>query len=380
MTAKHLLFVNSIEDDYMINLKTIIIISSLMLSSCGEDHNISNKSIVIGPSVDDLIIAPTKNILQFGQGIEKLVYINNEPYLLRTSSFDSLANLININDYTVKDVTLPKSGPMAIRRIQAIEYINDDSIFIFADQRLILMDILGDIKAAVLYYPSNERLSIPEGKRIRVNRNNDFSFYNGCIYVPIVSDDYQLRETEQGSILGKINLESFEVELMDVNYPNLEDDFYGSLHSANYTFVENLLIYNFSFSPNIYTYDLSTNKKETFKVSFYNGIVNEPYVGSPEPQDQMEYATNSIEYRKIYYSKNSDRLIQFCLVPSLDNYGKSRRTAVRVFDKDFKLIAETILPIFYDASGLVIEDKMYVKYLGEEVMENTIHYKELTLN
>jgi hypothetical protein len=311
-----------------------------------------------------------------------------------TNSID----LFSLNDKNhVKNISFKSNGPQGVGNIQGFFYKNKDSIYLFNDTQVVLVDdekqkqSIYDIKGDYdeIWYP----LKISNGGMPYVDSNK--IFFGKTDFEKMTSNRYY-----QADLLMSFDLATKEKMQYDIHFPSTYLDNCWQMNQADFSYTFNnkddYLVFSFTANPNIFVFSYKTNKlKEVINLeySFEPKPINCENVDDPT-RSRVHYMTNPVfkyfvydDYRDVYY-----RFIKKPLSDKDANKIKFDRKKplyksdyiLQVFDQEFQPIAQQELksPNFLVHDFFVAKDGLYISLnnpLKADFDENTLNYAKFNL-
>ena len=256
-------------------------------------------------------------------------------YNYRTHALDIFSDSTLLNK-----IQLEHHGENGILgRPTAIMPITRDSIWIYDQVAFYLIDSQGKL----LY-------KFKEGRSVFLNANYAMQtavmgwYDNDCLLYPVdVNGRYfvEYYSLKQKKIVKEVELDG---AVCNRNGKNS----YGYMTYPNVSFANNKIIYNYPYESNIQTIELSTGEKQEYKAEskFTDNTIN-PYKGSINSVEMLEYAWNNVHFFDVAYIPQVELYVRFILDgidvkkhKDRDSVVDARKLYVSFMDKDFNVVGE----------------------------------------
>ena len=299
------------------------------------------------------------------------VYTQADSTYLYRENF--INNAIDVYNWTSrkknKTIVYEQEGPNAVKRFGggAILPLSKDSIFIGNLQG----NIYYTVNDSVVFYKRPENLDI-------------------VMYLP---SDYTQNNPEfkNRPLLASYNLSNEEIKVLNIEYPEKFKEHCWSEQHMVVPFTKNeknQLIVSFASVPDIYVYDLNTDKvirKESVKSNYIDQV--DPYEECDfnDVERYFTYLKSVGKYQSIEYDKYRDLYYRIINLPQEgDPNGQRNQDIVMPFsimmlDKDFNILTEKKFPARkYDPNDYFITEKgLWISRNNEgapDFNENRIKY------
>jgi Domain of unknown function (DUF4221) len=236
---------------------------------------------------------------------------------------------------------------------------NFDSIFLLHDYRISIIDTSENIKyTKIINSPESEELPDTIYGNFGGNFPLSYSAKTRTLFCMQYSGRSSVRELKfyQLPIEASLSLSDSVFKSIPVNYPKIyTTGFYGEATDAFRLVNGNLHIYSFNADPNVYTYDIVSEKKMVYecKSAFDKNSIKQ--IGEDVKEDmnkKMDHLINSPLYLNMLYDKYRNCYYRFFYKPlpvknedGSYNSFESKELSCVVLDKDFNKIKE------YDIGG-----------------------------
>lgn len=284
-----------------------------------------------------------------------------------------------------KIITYPKEGPVVVSEPHGFYVHNLDSIFIFSQFRLFLMNWEGNIRRYWnINRPELGNLTIQGIDFGKLNFSNTISndiplYYDAwekSLYfglINIVTDKYD-RDFYNHPICGRFDLKDSIFTPLPIYFSKAYQEEVYVLEQPNITFLEDRIIYNFKISSKFYIFDKKTGKTTEYDCpSRFTPNKVAPITAQPgEDRVQAEMANLSAnpEFRAVQYDPFRDCYYRFHYGPYPGNPNEGRRGYLYlcVMDKNFKKVNEIRMNLEHSYQGAVItpEGLMVSRWNKEE--------------
>jgi hypothetical protein len=344
----------------------------ILIFICSCEANSSLQAIVISAEGDgDVILRPDRPLDDGRQLLFKYVSQEGEDYLYRGFPFANKVQKVSLEDGSVVEIPIPKEGPYAIRRLNGIEIGEDGLLYLFGDGDVICVQENGDVVRHSQFLPEEMKEAGLENYYIRVNHEFPVCKWGEKLIVHVEkadSDKQSYPYHYQGFLFAIIDQNDFSVKPIDIAWPT-SSGYFGSLHKIFFSVCGDDLIYGLGYSPDIYTFDLNAEVVQKSKVNDFFEYQNSIYVGSNDPRELVEHLYKSVLYGALTKDQKSDYSYQllFTHPPSSDErFGRGHLLGLRVFDSQFGLVAESVLPKEILLERFIRDDDFYIRSAAAE--------------
>ncbi len=303
------------------------------------------------------------------------------------------ANQLEFIDFDKKrgiyNIPFSEEGPNAIPKVNGFFYHNKDSIFIVSTFSLLLINDKGEIKFSKKINRENSDISCIDFSRQFIDVHRDRPLYfdedENALYFSIRRVDYDqwsFPEHYEGSICAKLSLQTFEVELLPVYYPqDFKETNYGLLNPPNITFLRDKIIYNFKINSKVYVYDKKTSRiKEISPNSKYSNQSASPYFGLTGDQPSLvKHITANPDFGRLIYDEFHNLYYRFLLIPKVDSRGKG--LYLSILNENFEIIKEFKFPAgHFHLGALPTPDGLMSYIYGQKENESRYKFFKLICN
>lgn len=275
---------------------------------------------------------------------------------------------------TLGHLSLFREGPNAIAEVSGIDFINKDSIWISDNEQLKLLDDKGIVKQSFkLNAVNNDSISgldavcVNQYFRLRYNRSRGSVFF----YNLFGNKPYDENALVSEFFLREQKIKPVNIKFEDIEFDNNEQ--LGFFAYLNSTFAnDSCIIYNYLYSPTIYSYNLNNGQKSI--VTVRKNLEKISLLKSIAGQDLQKWQAHSIENphyfqvlcdnnRHVYYAFNWEG-VKYQLNDTEFNSFMDKNISIDIFDTEFKKIGgiklpkHTYMPFswFVSNSGLMISN------------------------
>ncbi len=340
---------------------------------------------------------------------EENTLFSNNFYFSQHQNIDGIDYLIGYNFRlhqlhwfdlsSLKAVRIQKlviEGPDGVPDIHSFYVHNLDSIFLLSMRSIKLIDKDG-----------NSKMSVPINFSV-VREQGDIDFEKYFIYHPPNSTapiyfsskrrklfmsvkpnvPRDSREKFDHSLCVSYDLDNDLFEFIPVKVP---EEYHGQFFPLDKPFInfsDDQIIYNFSFSSKIYTYDLDSKSTSIFEGKSQlipNSVPAMPVEELIDPDKALFHAVTNSRFQNVYYSDKFNRYYRLAFAPVIESEarrqkGKSGRILMSVFDSNFNLMDEILMKgkysirgqTFIKSSGVVLYP--FTQYASEETLKATVFY------
>ncbi len=361
-------------------MKYLFVVFAAVLCSCQVDH-LDTLSITDISDSNNYRIEVNSGLIDGGQLTSLKTEENGSDYLYRTRPFAGAIQSIDLKDGTVRTLNFPEDGPDGVRRLQSFLVNENGGYFVAADERLLVLDVEGQIQQDLKLYPNNVDLKLNGPYIIRATHEYPPQQYKDKLIVHLErddSDDHSFPYHYEGPFLGALSVMNRETTPLPVEWPE-QNEYYGFIHQPFFSVVGDDVIYGFSFSPDLYRLSLTRGTKETIPQPAFNGHRNVSFTGSFDESELLMHKSKSVVYGRLIYDEQSKKYCQILFVPpdsSHPMYGIAQFIGVRYFDESLNLLGEMTLPRGMAPEAYFIDGHLYVRHV-EGVSENTIFLREI---
>lgn len=366
---------------YYLTMKwTCSLLLLITFLTCADNNSITdNGGATLRETENNRIIQTNKPVLDGGQ----LVTVYNKNYQYRARPFSGMIQQLNFDNGNVRNFMLPSEGPDAIRRVNAFLVDEKEEMIVFSDHSIYNFTASGELAQKVRFYPSHQGLSLERPYIVRVDSNHPVYSFRKKYLVALEREDadkFSFPYHYQGSILGLVNVKDQKIEKLPLEWEST-NSFYGGLHAIHYTLIENLIVYGFNYSPNIYTYSLDSGKQLEIEIPDILDRANEAFTGSQDPSEAVAHIGKSISYGELKFDEYNMKYYQLCRVPVDEGepgFGRARRFYIRVFSQAFQLLGEKRLPGYFADETFCADGKFFIRYT-KGVDEDELLFKSFAL-
>ncbi|MCR9102798.1 MAG: DUF4221 domain-containing protein [bacterium] len=346
---------------------TLFILPSLLLillNACAPNASeveantctIDSTQLVKIPMSSEMINSYKATQLIKQDGREKMVAYNDVMHGI---------DVIDLEQKAMSDfVRLKKEGPEKISKVRGFYYVNKDSVFIFTDFKIFLIDMEGGFKQVIEVNSERSKIngidfseylhnvSQKRGRPVYFDRNTNFLYFplRYYRYDKFTIPEYYAREN---SLCGRLNINTLKFEELDIHYPDIfREKSFGLMSSPNFLFLEDKIIYNFKTSSKIYIYDIASGKTGVKKApSAYAPEEAEAYYGSTGAEDELiPHATNNPEYRELKYIPEQRQYYR-AVVNTHPTEAPKKASYFTVMDEQFNVLTDFELPRYHFPIG-----------------------------
>lgn len=267
---------------------------------------------------------------------------------------------------------------------------NLDSIFLLSLTKLQMVNA----KGKVLFSKKINQAALGEKSGIDFNRYsvyntpmNDsplyFSAVKNQLFFPVKANTSRYsKEKFKAPLCGAYDLEKDQFQLLPVPFPDEYRDRFYPFDKARMTFLEDRILYSFSFSSKVYIYDHKTQTIHNYDAKSRQ-LPNEA-----APLKKSEIRDNKANLRHIslhsdflglHYDEEKERYYRLAFAPYEDHLmngqeGKRGALWLLVYDPEFEVLKENRLEDYSFRGHVVIPSKgmwLFPSNFREEILEAT---------
>ena len=223
------------------------------------------------------------------------------------------------NRKTVASYELEPEGPNAITKNQFSCFLVNDSMFVFRGYRneLKLLSYKDGklLKTIFTLSPEEEyQLQYRGGLDAEYSRGFRMRWDGENIVTPLFAKNGQKMHDP---LFLSVNLRTSETERLPMAYPeNMQDELgkYGSLTSPYFTMSEDRMVYNFSYSSQVYVAMKGADEVQTFamnsRATSNQSVPKDANIGQRNFKESFEYERMVLRFGEVNYDKQSDTYIR----------------------------------------------------------------------
>lgn len=337
----------------------VILLNACAPNASGVEVNtctIDSTQLVKIPMSSEMINSYKATQLIKQDGREKMVAYNDIMHGI---------DVIDLEQKAMSDfVRLKKEGPEKISKVRGFYYVNKDSVFIFTDYKIFLIDMEGGFKQVIEVNSERSKINGLDFSEYVTDVNQEkgrtmfFDLSTHFLYFPLRYYRYDQNTipehyARENSLCGRLNINTLKFEKLDIHYPDVfREKSFGLLSSPNFLFLRDKIIYNFKTSSKIYVYDIASGKTVVKEASSaYAAAEAEAYYGSTGAGDELIlHVGNNPEYRELKYIPEKRHYYRAVINP---HPTKARRklSYFTVMDEQFNVLADFPLPLFHYPIG-----------------------------
>lgn len=270
----------------------------------------------------------------------------------------------------LRHVILDREGSNGVGQIEGLYVHRPDSVFVYANKKLYVLDDQGKIRQSIslvrsLDYQKFGSLAANLHFRLQYDAKRKTVFLLS-IYAP---GNYN------NPFISTLNLNSEEFSQLPINYSDYYINNQGNVGYLAYPnkdlIYHDLLVYNFLYESNIYTYDLKNRKKSVYKAEsrFSPSYASIFSIKNQNPDDWSKHSLENPHYFHVLYDPYRQLYYRFHWgqVSYQTTHGQTstfldKELFLMVFDERFNILKEIKLPkdIFIIHSWFVGKEGLYV--------------------
>lgn len=321
----------------------------VFLISCNtpKDNKEAISSSLI--KIDTLSVNINENYMQNYTSLRNRIY-NDQLY-----AYNIHQHTIDIFDFATQNFTsqikLQREGADGIPNINSFIVANE---FIIAqnESNYIIIDYNGHIVKKISKEILTNNL---DDKDYLLNAPNNISISNfedmtydsneKKLIVPISTlDPFKLKGKY---CLANIDINTEKISFYPITYPdNLSNEYYGKLSRPNSLIIKNRIIYNFSYSSNIYSFDKNSTTTNSYDItSNFTKNISEQLDKNANIKKQLDHYFHSLffhgiqydQYRNIFYRIHTDKSSDMSVFNNKETY-------LTIISENLEKITEIKLP------------------------------------
>ena len=313
-------------------------------------------------------------------------------YILGYNSKLHAIDIIDVYDRLVSHVQLKEDGENGVlNQVSGIFVHSMDSIWVYSQNHLYLIDTLGCVKnSVVLPFPTGGFIVIDTNFSIATNKlfyhpERESIFYLTAIPTE-VSAEYKVYE---------YNLNSKNFQSYDLKGGELEKESgkkYGWKQFPNVSYTLDKIVYNFPISSNVYSIDLKT-KKETAtggRSKFTSNLVSElvmPYdfqMANKHLLENIHFFELQYDYSKDVYYRLHLGSVEYVDKQNFNDAYSEKNLYMTVFNKNFEIINESDLGMggynCFNYWGILNDAFFIARNIPESDETNVFQFDQYTIN
>lgn len=315
-------------------------------------------------------------------------------YGLQRSNY--LIDVYNVSTNTEKHIKLPKDGPNKLNEIVSIDAISLDSILIYDFGKVIIFNQEGSI----IFKHSFDDIpdSIPKGRVISTNEA-PIKIYKDKIYFLYSPNELNFRSKKwfEFPIAMTYDIREKKYDIIPINYSDFvksNEGQFGYYLWANFNLVNDKILYNFPFQPDVFEYDISNRKgaQRNDKNSRFSDDYSESVSYKSEYFIKEAALLGNTYFHKIifdninnfYYRFNHGK-VEYKVNDLKFNSSLDKPLALTVFDENFKVLGEfqlkgnTYDPIqIFTANGFLYISKSHLN--NENSIEGKHCFEKISIS
>ncbi len=259
---------------------------------------------------------------------------------------------LNGNKENIKTFPFEKVGPNGFEKIQAIDVVSKDSLFMISENYIYLIDGNGVQKKKVpINYKSNDPFF--DKKHFYVQYNSIFKYDRNLNRFFITTVDMVNRRTTskyyKNNIVSVFDFDSKKITDLKLKFPQeYISDHYGFNDFKYFTFnsKKDSVIYMFSALDDVFSYNIESQKTTTYQVIDNLPNKNTPtltWSNASNLDEKFKKMSQSSNYGPILSSENYIyRFYQEGMPQGVNDFSlsKKRKKFISLFDKNLNLISE----------------------------------------
>lgn len=331
------------------NKISLFILYFVFLISCNtpKDKNEAISSSLI--KIDTLSVNINENYMQNYTSLRNRIY-NDQLY-----AYNIHQHTIDIFDFATQNFTsqikLQREGANGIPNINSFIVANE---FIIAqnESNYIIIDYNGHIVKKISKEILTNNL---DDKDYLLNAPNNISISNfedmtydsneKKLIVPISTlDPFKLKGKY---CLASIDINTEKISFYPITYPdNLSNEYYGKLSRPNSLIIKNRIIYNFSYSSNIYSFDKNSTTTNSYDItSNFTKNTSEQLDKNANIKKQLDHYFHSLFFHGIQYDQYRNIFYRIHTNKSSDmSVFNNKETYLTIISENLEKITEIKLP------------------------------------
>lgn len=326
------------------------ILFSVLLISCNISKD-KNETIISSPliKIDTLSVNINENYLQNYTALRNRIY-NDQLY-----AYNIHQHTIDIFDFAtqnfISQIKLKREGADGIPNINSFIIANgliiaqNESNYTIIDQN---GKIVKKISKETLTNNLNDKdylLDAPNNISISNFEDMTYDSNEKKLIVPISTlDPHKLKDKY---CLANIDINTEKISFYPITYPDkLNNEYYGKLSRPNSLTIKDQIIYNFSYSSNIYLFDKNSQTTTLYNItSDFTKNNSEQLDKNANIKKQLDHYFHSLYFHGIQYDHYRNIFYRLHTNKSSDvSVFNNKETYLTIISANFEKIAEIKLP------------------------------------
>ena len=331
-----------------------LMVLTTLFCSCGRNYESANQILPY-----ELIDIPIK--FPYLPNYENRIYIVQKDSTDILGAYNHMTTSIDFFDIThqntLRSLPLVREGPNGVNGVTAMA-LENSSVIVKSMRDFILIDDSAQVRAKVSISIIRDSIYMYDGiKEYKILKSgvtlgNFISLYYDAANQELIHNIFPLSENSDkrysGAIGARINLQDSTVNILPIQYPEelqQSDDPYESLASPNFTRNGDLIIYNFPWRSDVYSYHLKTGKYSKYNLrSLYTENEAKPFDDkNASGMDYTRYEFCSLRFERVHYVKNYNIYVRVHN-NSRNDRSEPQSKYLMLINADFKRMAEYKLP------------------------------------
>lgn len=329
-------------------ISQFILFSVLLSCNISKDKN---ETIISSPliKIDTLSVNINENYLQNYTALRNRIY-NDQLY-----AYNIHQHTIDIFDFAtqnfISQIKLKREGADGIPNINSFIIANGliiaqhESNYTIIDQN---GKIVKKISKETLTNNLNDKdylLDAPNNISISNFEDMTYDSNEKKLIVPISTlDPHKLKDKY---CLANIDINTEKISFYPITYPNkLSNEYYGKLSRPNPLIIKDQIIYNFSYSSNIYLFDKNNQTTTSYNItSDFTKNNSEQLDKNANIKKQLDHYFHSLYFHVIQYDHYRNIFYRLHTNKSSDvSVFNNKETYLTIISANFEKIAEIKLP------------------------------------
>lgn len=373
-----------IDEFLLIMIRMVLVASLLCSSSCRQGDGVD--------SVNDCSIVEIGGMnittIDADSRYRQTLYLNDKDtdLLLAYSPNYHRIDIIDINSGTRQEaITFNNIGPNRIGEVRSMAALELSEIYLLTDDRIIIINDRGEIKRSFVI--NKEGADFPNLDFSDVHLYNDMM--NGAPMVIVEKNKLliplrKVGETPDnagyytGSKLSLVDLESKNIDLLKVYYPNNFKQAFYPFNKFHLTYDGENIVYSFANSSQLYLLENFSADSKKYKYGELSGADSEEYSGDLYDEIGMKkYMSSNTEHLHLIYNQFDGNYYKFHYGPfptELNEYvGKRGYLFLTVFNNDLEVIASRNLKWDYQYYGAAATPKGLLLYKASNIEDSATY-------
>jgi len=359
-----------------------------LFCSCGRNHESASPVLQY-----KLIDIPIK--FPYLSNYENRIYIIQKDSADILGAYNHMTNSIDFLDIThqitLHSLPLVREGPNGVNGVTAMA-LENSSVIVEGMRDFMLIDDSAQVRAKVSTSIIRDSIYMYDGmkeykiRKSGVTLTNFISLHYDAANKELIHNIFPVSENSDkrysGAIGVRINLQDSTVNILPIQYPEKlqqSNEQYESLASPNFTRNGDLIIYNFPYRSEVYSYHLKTGKYSTYDLrSLYTENEAKSFDDkNASAMDYTRYEFCALRFERVHYIKNYNTYVRVHN-DSRNNRSEPQSKYLMLINADFKRMAEYKLPENFTYC-LCTENSLYFSVFEKENDDSYLRLAKIDL-